>query len=96
MINKKSKVKYIKIDLKMDGLTINEKLVYSHIKSLCDGIRPYCFASNKSLADTFGMSQRTLYRILNDLEKKNLIKRETKSIGNYGKERRIFVPLSQT
>lgn len=77
--------------MKMDGLTTNEKIVYSHIKSLCDGIRPYCFASNESLAKTFGMSQRTLYRILNDLEKKNLIKRETKSIGNYGKERRIKV-----
>lgn len=89
-MKKKNKVKYVNVDLKIEGLNNNERVLYSHIKALCRGLKPYCFASNKSLADTLNVSERTLYRILDGLEDKNLIKRETKSIGNYGKERKII------
>ena len=88
---KKSKVKFINIDMKIEGLNNNELMVYSHIKSLCKGVNPYCFASNFSLATTLNVSERTLYRILTRLENKNLIKRKTNSIGHYGKERTITV-----
>jgi len=37
------------------------------------------------------LNDRTLYRILKKLEDKEYIKRETKSIGNYGKQRKIFI-----
>lgn len=89
---KKSKVKYVNIDLKMTGLKNNELVVYSHIKSLCRGVKPYCFASSSSLAETLNISERTLYRILNELENKKLIKRETKASGKgFGKLRTIRV-----
>ena len=88
---KKSKVKFINIDMKVEGLNNNERMVYSHIKSLCKGVKPYCFARNNSLATTLNISERTLYRILARLESRNLIKRTTNSIGHYGKERTIRV-----
>ena len=74
-MSKKNKVKYVNIDLKMEVLSNNELMVFSHIKSLCKGVKPYCFASSNSLAETLNVSERTLYRILNDLEDKRLIKR---------------------
>lgn len=91
-MGKKNKVKYVNIDLKMEGLSNNELMVFSHIKSLCKGVKPYCFASSNSLAETLNVSERTLYRILNDLEDKKLIKRETKASGRgHGKFRTIRV-----
>tara|TARA_R100000951_G_scaffold114664_2_gene120130 strand:+ start:1124 stop:1426 length:303 start_codon:yes stop_codon:yes gene_type:complete len=91
-MGKKNKVKYVNIDLKMKGLSNNELMVFSHIKSLCKGVKPYCFASSNSLAETLNVSERTLYRILNDLEDKRLIKRETKASGRgHGKFRTIRV-----
>jgi DNA-binding PadR family transcriptional regulator len=37
------------------------------------------------------LNDRTLYRILKNLENKEYITRKTKSLGNDGKERKIYV-----
>lgn len=83
--------KYVKVNLEgMDKLTFTEKAVLSYVKSLCKG-KGYCFASNKHICDTLSLKDRTLYRILNRLEENACIRRETKSIGFDGKERRIYI-----
>ena len=43
------------------------------------------------MSDTLKIHDRTLYRILNKLEEKELIKRVTRSSGYYGKNRKIYV-----
>ena len=54
--------------------------------------RDYCFASNEHLVDTLKISDRTIYRVLNSLEDKELIKRVTNNLGgSYGKNRKIYV-----
>jgi len=58
-----------------------------------NGSEDYCFASNNTMCNQLKITERTLYRILNILEDKDLILRKTKSIGNDGKERRIFSKL---
>lgn len=85
----------------MENLNINHKeyLVLNYIDSLCkNGVKDYCFASNKTICKELNLSERTLYRILWNLEDKGLITRRTKSIGNDGKERRIFsnIPTVKT
>ena len=83
--------KYVKVNLEgMDKLTFTEKAVLSYVKSLCKG-KGYCFASNKHICDTLSLKDRTLYRILNRLERSDFIRRETRSIGNDGKQRKIYV-----
>lgn len=82
----------------MDNLNLSHKelIVLKYIDSMCTtGVQDYCFASNKTICNTLNITQRTLYRILNRLEEKRLITRKTRSIGNDGKERRIFSNHSQ-
>ena len=74
----------------LSKLTFTEKAVFCYIKSLAKD-KGYCFASNKHICDTLTLKDRTLYRILNRLEENACIRRETKSIGFDGKERRIYI-----
>jgi DNA-binding MarR family transcriptional regulator len=47
--------------------------------------------SNKEMIEVLNMNDRTLYRALKSLESKGLIRRETVSVGNFGKSRTIIV-----
>jgi DNA-binding MarR family transcriptional regulator len=84
--------KYLNINLNFmnTNLSIQEVAVLSYIESLTRK-KGFCYASNKSICGTLKMNDRTLYRILNKLEDKEYIKRVTKSVGNGGKERKIYV-----
>ena len=86
---------YININLSFmnTNLSIQEAVVLSYIQSLSVK-KDYCYASNESISNALKINDRTLYRILKRLENKEYIKRETKSIGNYGKERRIYLTPS--
>lgn len=74
----------------LSKLSFTEKAVFSYIKSLASD-KGYCFASNKHICETLTLKDRTLYRILKSLEENACIRRETRSIGNDGKERRIYI-----
>lgn len=84
--------KYVNINLAFmnTNLTISEATVLSFIDGLSIK-KGYCFASNDSICMALNLNDRTLYRILKNLEKKKYIKRVTKSLGNDGKERKIYV-----
>ena len=84
--------RYININLNFmnTNLTIPETVVLSYIEGLSRK-KGFCFASNKSICGALKINDRTLYRVLNKLEDKEYIKRVTKSVGNGGKERKIFV-----
>jgi DNA-binding MarR family transcriptional regulator len=85
------KTNYIKVDMEgLSKLTFVEKAVFSYIKSLSSD-KGYCFATNKHLCEAMSVKDRTMYRILNRLEENACIRRETKSIGFDGKQRRIYV-----
>lgn len=79
----------IKFNITNHNLELKEYAVLSYLSALSS--KRYVFASNAHIAETLNLNQRTLYRILNKLESKNLIKRETKSTGRYGKDRKIYV-----
>ena len=83
---------YININLAFmnTNLSLQEVAVLSYIQSLAIK-KDYCYASNESICNALKLNDRTLYRVLKKLEDKDYIKRETKSIGNYGKERRIYL-----
>ena len=83
--------KYIKFktDFVSEDLDLKESLVLSYLASLTK--KEYCFASNDHLSKTLSINDRTLYRVMNSLEEKELIKRVTKSTGRYGKDRKIYV-----
>ncbi len=72
------------------NLTMPESIVLSYIEGLTRK-KGYCYASNKSICSALKMNDRTLYRVLTKLEDKEYIKRVTKSVGNGGKERKIYV-----
>lgn len=74
------------------SLSVTESALLSLIKSLSKK-RGYCFASNKAICDTLNISDRTLYRMLEKLEQRGFIMRETRSIG-IGKERKIILSSS--
>lgn len=74
----------------LSKLTLAEKAVFSYVSSLALD-KGYCFASNKHICEALTIKDRTLYRILNNLEENACIRRETRSVGNEGKERRIYI-----
>tara|TARA_R100001015_G_C4625396_1_gene183936 strand:- start:2030 stop:2341 length:312 start_codon:yes stop_codon:yes gene_type:complete len=85
-----TKTKFVNVQLNLDdSLSIKESSVLSYLCSLDK--KEYCFASNSHMSDTLKIHDRTLYRILNRLEEKELIKRVTRSTGKYGKSRKIYV-----
>ena len=94
MTQRKNK-KYVNINLAFmnTNLTISEATVLSYIDSLSIQ-KGYCYASNSSICMALNIKDRTLYRILKKLEEKEYIKRNTKSLGNDGKERKIYVSPS--
>jgi DNA-binding MarR family transcriptional regulator len=85
----KTKFIILKTGLFENRLTTKENVVLSYLCSLNQ--KAYCFASNKHLCDTLKINDRTIYRILNSLEEKELIKRNTVSLGNLGKDRKIYI-----
>ena len=85
-----TKTKFVNVQTNLDdSLSIKESSVLSYLCSLDK--KEYCFASNSHMSDTLKIHDRTLYRILNRLEEKELIKRVTRSTGKYGKSRKIYV-----
>jgi len=79
----------VKLDFVEDDLSFTELAVLSYLASMSK--KDYVFATNKHLSETLKINNRTLYRVLSSLEKKDLIRRVTKSLGKIGKERRIYV-----
>jgi len=71
------------------SLNFREQVVLSHIAGLSRK-KGYCFASNQSIVDDLNIPYRTLCRVLDSLEEKELIIRQTKFAGHYGKERKIY------
>jgi DNA-binding MarR family transcriptional regulator len=70
--------KYSKIPLSIknnNNLSSNAKLLYGDIQLLCYK-NGYCFASNKHLGDILSVTERTITRLLSELEKNNYIKIE--------------------
>lgn len=70
--------KYSKIPLKVknnQNICLNAKLLYGDIKLLCH-CKGYCFATNRFLADSLGITTRTITRILKELENEGFIRIE--------------------
>jgi DNA-binding MarR family transcriptional regulator len=74
-------------------LSLREQVVLSHITGLSQK-KGYCYASNNTIVKDLNIPYRTLCRVLDKLEDLNLIKRQTKWAGHYGKERKIYVSPS--
>lgn len=74
-------------------LSLREQVVLSHITGLSHK-KGYCYASNNAIVKDLNIPYRTLCRVLDKLEDLNLINRQTKWAGHYGKERKIYVSPS--
>lgn len=72
------------------GLSVGDMSLLSYLTNLSIE-KGYCYASNKHLAETLNITNRTLFRMLNRLEESGFIKRVTRSTGHYGKDRKIYV-----
>lgn len=80
--------KYSKIPLSIknnENICSNAKILYGDILLLCHS-KGYCYATNKFLADNLGVTERTITRLLSELEKNNLI-----TIGYCRNKRKIFL-----
>ena len=88
----KNKARFVNVNLELmvKDLNIKEVTLLSLIQSLAKK-KGYCLATNEMLSESLGIHDRTLYRMLNKLEEGGHISRVTQSIGNYGKERRIYL-----
>ena len=81
------KVKYGFID---EELSSSEWSLLSYLSSLAWKAE-VINASNAHLAESLGMSQRTVCRGLNKIEDLELIVRDTKNNGHYGMSRKITI-----
>ena len=81
------KVKYGFID---EELSSSEWSLLSYLSSLACKAE-VINASNAHLAESLGMSQRTVCRGLNKIEDLELIVRDTKNNGHYGMSRKITI-----
>jgi len=78
-----------------EELPPNAKLLYAEISSLTDQ-RGYCFASNEYFMQLYGLGERTIRRLLSELQRRGYV---TIADGDGGKDRRkIYAginPLAQ-
>ena len=73
------------------ALAANAKLLYASITSLTDS-RGYCWASNKYLADRFGWGERTVTRLVAQLQEQGFIRTAMALNKETGQmERRIYI-----
>lgn len=73
------------------ALAANAKLLYASITSLSDS-RGYCWASNKYLADRFGWGERTVTRLVAQLQEQGFIRTAMALNKETGQmERRIYI-----
>lgn len=72
------------------NLNVQENAVFSYVLSLANKTG-YCYATNKHICESLNMKDRTLFRVFASLESKDFITRVTKSVGNDGKERKIYI-----
>jgi hypothetical protein len=72
-------------------LTPNEKLLYCLIYDLCLDNPRGCFANDRYFADVLEVGTRAVQFALVTLEKKGLIKRETRNKSHKKKERKIII-----
>lgn len=87
-----AKAKFVKVkyDFIKANLTASEWGLLSYLTSLIGGDK--CTkASNIHLAESLGMSERTICRSLNSIEECGLITRDTKNNGHYGMSRSITI-----
>ena len=71
-------------------MTNKEEQVYDYLHDYRAEVGKFNL-TNKEIREVIDINDRTLYRVLNSLEGKGLIARETVSIGNFGKQRVITV-----
>ena len=84
--------KYSKIPLSIKNntkLSSNAKLLYGDIQLLCYK-NGYCFATNKHLGSMLSVTDRTISRLLSELENNNCIKIEYSR-----KERKIYLMFNE-
>ena len=72
------------------NLSVTENAVLSYVCSLANKTG-FCYATNKHICESLNLTDRTLFRVLSNLEDKDFITRVTKSIGNDGKQRKIYI-----
>lgn len=79
----------IPADVRYDEqLTANAKLLYGELTALADS-RGYCWATNQYFADLYGLSIKTISRLIRELETRGYIRTEMATIAT-GNERRIY------
>jgi len=84
------KPKFIKLIMSDLDLNLQENAVFSYVCSLANKTG-YCYATSKHICESLDIKDRTFYRILTRLEEKEFVTRVTKSVGNDGKERKIYI-----
>lgn len=84
------KAKYVKLIMSDYNLSLQENAVFSYVLSLAKKTG-FCYATNKHICDSLSIKDRTLYRVFASLEEKEFITRVTKSVGNDGKQRKIYI-----
>lgn len=82
----------IPADVRYDQeLNANAKLLYGELTSLCNQ-QGYCWAKNDYFAQLYGLSERTISRLISQLEGKGYIRSEIVPTKG-GTERRIYAGL---
>ena len=81
---------YLKIPKKYfkQGLSPTELLIVSQVMEFSNNEKP-CYVTDAQMAENFGISEKTISRTLKDLEKRNIITRDTKVIN--GKKTRTLM-----
>jgi DNA-binding MarR family transcriptional regulator len=90
-----SKAKFVKVKYGFvdEELSSSEWSLLSYLTSLTS-VAESINSSNVHLAESLGMSERTVCRGLNKIEDLGLIVRNTKNNGHYGMSRRISIAQS--
>lgn len=76
-------------------LSADAKLLFAEITALTNA-EGYCWASNEYFETLYGVSESTIIRRINELEKKQYIKKETTKIGSVVTGRKIFIGSKMT
>lgn len=78
-----------------EDLPANAKLLYGEITALCNE-KGYCWASNSYFSDLYKIHNKSISRLISQLDKKGYIKIEMILEGKEVKSRHIYLPPSNT
>lgn len=88
-----SSISHIEGDSKRESFTLVDKVIYCFLRSAIKNM-PKCYVSNRTMAQTFGVSESTVSRSVSKLRKHGLLETSEKKVMPNGTYRIYYLKVN--